>query len=89
MDNSSSVMYNKNKQKDLFSTPITDFAKQWKEKNQGLFNYAGDGAKNSVDKGLKETHDYMRDADERTRFEEVQTASVKRYLQTKGNRRYC
>ena len=65
--------------------PLTDFAKQWKEKNQGLFKYAGDVAKNSVDKGLKEAHDYMQDADEGTSFEDVQTASVKRHLANDAN----
>ena len=65
--------------------PLTDFANQWKEKNQGLFKYAGDGAKNSVDKGLKEAPDYMQDADEGTSFENVQTASVKRHLANDAN----
>ena len=78
-------MYNKDKKNTGTITPSTDFESKWKEKNQELFKYAGDGAKKSVDKGLKETHDYMRDADERTRFEEVQTASVKRHLANDAN----
>ena len=48
-----------------------------KEKNHGLFKYAGDSAKKSVDKGLKEAPDYMQDADDSTSFENIQTASIK------------
>ena len=78
-------MYNKDKKNTGTITPSTDFESQWKEKNQGLFKYAGDGAKKSVDKGLKEAHDYMQDADEGTSFENVQTASVKRHLANDAN----
>ena len=85
VDNSSSVMYNKDKKNTGTITPSTDFSKQWKEKNQGLFKYAGDCAKDSVDKGLKEAHDYMQDADKGTSFEDVQTASVKRHLSNDAN----
>ena len=45
-----------------------------------MFKYAGDSAKKSVDKGLKEAPSYMKDADEGTSFADVQTASVKRTL---------
>ena len=80
VDNYDSVGYNENKKNTSTITPSTDFESQWKEKNQGLLKYAGDGAKKSVDKGLKEAPDYMKDADEGTNFADVQTASVKRHL---------
>ena len=85
VDNYDSVGYNKDKKNTGTITPSTDFESQWKEKNQDLFKYAGDSAKKSVDKGLKEAPSYMKDADEGTSFENVQTASVKRTLAQDSN----
>ena len=85
MDNSNSIMYNKNKENTLSITPLTDFAKQWKEKNQSALKYAGDSAKKSIHAGLNEAPSFMADADEGTYFGDVQTASVKRHLAKDSN----
>ena len=85
VDNSSSVRYNKDKKNTGTITPSTNFESQWKEKNQGLFKYAGDSTKKSIDAGLNEAPDYMQDADKGTSFENVQTASVKRHLAKDSN----
>ena len=39
--------------------------------------YAGDEAKKSIDRGLKEADVFMRDSDDNTKYEDVQNASVK------------
>ena len=85
VDNSDAIMYNKDRNHAPFKTPSTDFVSQWKDKNQGLLKYAGDRAKKSIHAGLKEAPDFMRDADEGTSFENVQTASVKRRLANDAN----
>ena len=85
IDNLNGIMYNENKKSTPSITPITDFASKWKEDNKELFKYAGDSAKASVDKGLDEAPSYMKDADEGTSFENVQTASVKRNLAQDSN----
>ena len=36
VDNSDAIMYNKDTKYAPFKTPSTDFASQWKEKNQAL-----------------------------------------------------
>ena len=85
VDNSSSIMYNKDRKNTAVNTPVTDFAKQWEDKHKDAFKYAGDSTKKSIDAGLKEAPDYMRDADEGTSFENVLTASVKRHLAQDSN----
>ena len=85
MDNSDAIMYNKDRNYAPFKPPATDPLSQWKEKNQGLLKYAGDRAKKSINAGLEEASDFMRDADEGTSFENVQTASVKRRLANDAN----
>ncbi|MBR0278111.1 MAG: hypothetical protein IJQ50_06605 [Clostridia bacterium] len=84
MDNLSSIVYN-NIRNNTSATSATDYASQWKEKNKLFLKYAGDGAKKSIDKGLKEAPLFMRDAGEGTSFENVQTASVKRQLANDAN----
>jgi len=85
VDNSNSIIYNKNKENTLSITPLTDFAKQWKEKNKDALKYAGDSAKKSIHAGLSEAPSFMADADEGTYFGDVQTASVKRHLAKDSN----
>ncbi len=85
VDNSDSVRYNGNKEIKPTISPSTDFAKQWEEKHKDTFKYAGDSAKKSIHAGLNEAPDYMKDADEGTSFENVQTASVKRHLAKDAN----
>lgn len=62
MDKSKIVMYNNGKE----STSVSDtlLSQNWKEKNKDSMRYAGDSAKKSIDAGLKEALDFMRDADE-------------------------
>ena len=78
-------MYNKYRNHAPFKTSSKDFVSQWKDKNQGLLKYAGDRAKKSINAGLEEAPDFMRDADEGTSFENVQNASVKRRLANDAN----
>lgn len=42
--------------------------------------YAGDGALQSVSRGLQDAKDFMRDADGGVNFSDVQTSAVKRRL---------
>ena len=87
VDNSSSLMYNKSKGNTGIKQPATlrDFTSSWKQKNENALKYAGDSVKKSVDTGLKEASNFMRDADEGTKFEDVQTASVKWKLANDSN----
>ena len=87
VDNSSSMMYNKSKENTGIKQPTTlrDFTSSWKQKNESALKYAGDSAKKSVDVGLKEASNFMKDADEGTKFEDVQTASVKWNLANDSN----
>ena len=80
-------MYNKSKENTGIKQPATlrDFTSSWKQKNENALKYAGDSVKKSVDTGLKEASNFMRDADEGTKFEDVQTASVKWKLANDSN----
>ena len=73
------MMYNKKKENTGIKQPtaLGDFASSWKQKNENALKYAGDSAKKSIDEGLKQASDFMKDADEGPKFEDVQTASVK------------
>ena len=80
VDNSESVLYSK----DIDSSP-EDLKTQWKTSNSDLLKYAGDKAKESIDKGLDDAYVFMKDADSGTKFQDVQNASVKRQLAIDAN----
>lgn len=50
-----------------------------------MLKYAGDKAKESIDKGLDDAYVFMKDADSGTKFQDVQNASVKRQLAIDAN----
>ena len=87
MDNSASMMYNGNNQNTGIKQPATlrDITSSWKQKNENALKYAGDSAKKTIDAGLKQASDFMKDADKGTKFENVQTASVKWNLANDSN----
>lgn len=87
MDNSNSILYNKNRENTGIVQPrsLRDFSSRWKEKNQNALKYAGDLAKESIEKGLADAKIFMKDADDGTSFEKVQDASVKWMLAQDSN----
>lgn len=72
VDNSNTPSYNK----DIGNTTY-DLDDAWKSDHEQELRYAGDSARESVDKGLKETKKFMKDAPEGTNYSDVQSASVK------------
>ena len=72
VDNSNTPSYNK----DIGATTY-DLDDAWKSDHEKELRYAGDSARESVDKGLKETSKFMKDAPEGTNYSDVQSASVK------------
>ncbi|MBQ6906766.1 MAG: hypothetical protein IJQ28_00165, partial [Clostridia bacterium] len=68
IDKFNSLLYNKN------NNTLND---AWKRTKEMELRYAGDSARESVEKGLKESSDFMKDAPEGTDYGKVQTASVK------------
>ena len=72
VDNSTTLSYNKDS-----NTTSYDLDDAWKNDHEKELRYAGDSARESVDKGLKETPKFMKDAPEGTNYSDVQSASVK------------
>ena len=58
-------------------TTSYDLDDVWKSEHEKELRYAGDSARESVDKGLKETSKFMKGAPEGTNYSDVQSASVK------------
>lgn len=72
VDNSNTPSYNKN-----IGATTYDLDDAWKNDHEKELRYAGDSARESVDKGLKETAKFMKDAPDGTNYSDVQSASVK------------
>ena len=79
------MMYNKGKENTEHPSLLRDFTSSRKQKNENALKYAGDSAKKSIDEGLKQASNFMKDADNGTKFEDVQTASVKWKLANDSN----